>query len=103
MPQSTRFDTALGIAIDKVYQGRKDATIRAFGEMVDLLWKDGMHVAAIRLEMLWNQLANSKRFSLLCGYSMGNFYKDAAFQDICRHHTHVVVEGSDGKVTRPRG
>jgi hypothetical protein len=98
MPHGSSFDAALTIAIDKVYQGRKDATIRAFGEMVDLLWKDGRHVAAIRLEMLWNRLANSKRFSLLCGYSMGNFYKDAALQDICRHHTHVV--GGDGEIVR---
>jgi hypothetical protein len=90
MPDSSRFDTTVTIAIDKVCHGRSDATIRVFGEMVDLLWKDAMHVAAIRLEMLWNQLATTKRFSLLCGYSMGNFYKDAAFRDICRHHTHVV-------------
>jgi hypothetical protein len=29
---------------------------------------------------------------------MGNFYKDAAFQDICRHHTHVV--SADGQAAR---
>jgi len=51
-------------------RGRDDCVIRAYGEMVDVLWKDGMEAAAVRLEMLWNQLANTRTFSLLCGYSM---------------------------------
>ena len=47
----------------------------AYGEMVDVLWKAGQDVAAIRLEMLWNKLAAMHDFALLCGYAMGNFYK----------------------------
>ena len=46
--------------------------------------------------MLWNRLANTHDFSLLCGYAMGNFYKDATIQDVCRHHTHTVSD--DGRV-----
>jgi len=65
--------------------------------MVDVLWKQGRTEAAIRLELLWNGLAARFRFALLCGYSMGNFYKQAAlFQEVCRHHTHVL--DSDPKV-----
>ena len=41
--------------------------------MVDLLWKQGKTEAAIRLEVLWNNLADSHVFSLLCGYAIGNF------------------------------
>jgi len=59
--------------------------------MVDILWKEGKRDLAIRLEMLWNQLANTQRFSLLCGYTVGPFYKDAHFADVCRQHTHVVA------------
>ena len=51
-----------------------------------------MSAAAIKLEMLWNHLANTHDFSLLCGYAMGNFYKDATIDDVCRHHTHVGLE-----------
>jgi hypothetical protein len=57
---------------------------------VDLLWQEGRRELAISLEMLWNQLANTQRFSLLCGYAMGAFYKDAHFDDVCGQHTHVV-------------
>ena len=81
--------------IEEVSRGRQDCTIRAYGEMVDVLWKAGQDVAAIRLEMLWNKLAMTHDFSLLCGYAMGSFYKDASLAEIHHHHSHVVVdEGS---------
>ena len=54
--------------------------------------------AAIKLEMLWNLLANTHDFSLLCGYAMGQFYKDATIDEVCRHHTHVVSDS--GAVAR---
>lgn len=90
MPSSEKFEAAMLPVIDKASRGREDCVIRAYGEMVDVLWKDGCEAAAVRLEMLWNQLANTRKFSLLCGYSMGSFYKDAAFDAICHQHTHVL-------------
>ena len=89
-PNADRFEEVMVPVIDIACRGRKDCVIRAYGEMVDVLWKDGQEAAAIRLEMLWNQLANSRKFSLLCGYSMGSFYKGATFDDICQQHTHLV-------------
>ena len=96
-PDPDFFKASAGSAIAKVACGRR-TTIRAYGEMVDVLWKDGMSAAAIKLEMLWNRLANTHDFSLLCGYAMGNFYKDATIDDVCRHHTHVVSDS--GAVAR---
>jgi hypothetical protein len=93
-PNAGLFATALTRVIDKVRRRHPHRTLRAYGEMVDVLWRDGRYDAAIRLETLWNELANSRSFSLLCGYSMGNFYKDAAQAEICRHHTHLI-EGDD--------
>src|SRR5882672_5070696 len=66
-PDAELFTVSATAAIEQVGRGRKDCTIRAYGEMVDLLWRDGASVAAIRLEMFWNRLANSHDFSLLCG------------------------------------
>ena len=91
MPDATLFKTHLPAAIDRLCRGRKDCTIRAYGEMVDVLWQDGLTAAAIRLEMLWNQLSMTHDFSLLCGYAMGSFYKDAGMRDICSHHSHVIA------------
>jgi hypothetical protein len=66
--------------------------VRAYGEMVDVLWKRGETAAAIRLEMLWNDLARSHRFGLLCGYAMGSFYKGSSTDEICGLHSHVVTD-----------
>jgi hypothetical protein len=92
MPDPTLFREALIPIIEKACGGRKDCVVRAYGEMVDVLWKAGQTVAATRLEMLWNDLARSQSFSLLCGYAMGSFYKDAAVEEVCSHHSHVISE-----------
>ncbi len=75
--------------------------IRAFGEMVDLLWRDGNAQAAVRLEELWNEAGQEHSFSLLCAYVMGNFYREAdvaCFTDICRKHTHVIPTESFAEI-----
>jgi hypothetical protein len=91
-PDSGRFNRTMRPLLEKAARGRPHCTVRAYGEMVDVLWKDGATAAAIRLEMLWNELASRHSLSLLCGYAMGNFYKEAAVEDICSHHTHVISE-----------
>jgi hypothetical protein len=96
-PDAEAFKSSMCEVINRACRGRPDCTVRIYGEMVDVLWQDGQQEAAIRLETLWNQLANTEAFSLLCGYAMGHFYKDANFQEVCRHHTHVV--SADGKLS----
>ena len=90
MPNPGMFRRGVGSALARLGRGRERCPIRAYGEMVDLLWKDGRERAAIRLETLWNQLAATHDFNLLCGYSMGNFFKGAAIDEVCDHHSHLV-------------
>jgi hypothetical protein len=96
MPNPGMFRRVLSSAFARLRRGREHCPIRAYGEMVDLLWKGGLEAAAIRLETLWNQLATTHDFELLCGYSMGNFYKGAAIADIRGQHSHLI--GRDGDV-----
>ena len=104
MPDRERFEASVGQLIAEVLDGREDRVlIRAYGEMVDVLWKEGKCDAAIRLEMLWNRLAQRYGFALLCGYSMGNFYKETkGFEAICREHTHIVAARAEPAVARKR-
>ncbi|MDB4951523.1 MAG: sensor histidine kinase [Gemmatimonadetes bacterium] len=93
LPDEARFRGVVGEALDRALRVREGATVSAFGEMVDLLWKDGNPEGAIRLEALWNELAASYSFSLLCGYAIGNFGRAGdteAFARICGQHDHVV-------------
>jgi hypothetical protein len=102
MPDFDAFRQVLSSSLAQLRRGREHCTIRAYGEMVDLLWKDGLEAAAIRLETLWNQLAATEEFKLLCGYSMGNFYKGPAIEAIHNQHSHFVAGDGDGDVLPDR-
>jgi hypothetical protein len=93
-PDPLLFRSNMGDVIERLCVGRKPCPIRVYGEMVDVLWQEGNEYAAIRLEILWNQLASAYDFALLCGYAVGHFYKetrDPRYQDVCGHHTHVIA------------
>ena len=92
MPDAAKFAAIASHAIDRACKGRRDCTIRAYGEMVDVLWKRNQSIAAIRLELLWNRLSATKDFSLLCGYAMGNFLKETERADVRGQHTHVLMD-----------
>jgi hypothetical protein len=92
-PNRELFNATVGNVFDKMMTGRKYVVLRAYGEMVDLLWKDGNIEGAIALEELWNDLAVKYSFSLLCAYAIGNFFKEAhtySFKQICRQHGRVI-------------
>jgi PAS domain S-box-containing protein len=73
--------------------GGRPACVRAFGEMVDLLWRDGRRRAAIELEHLWNEASAIHSFSLLCAYAISSFDEkgvDPQFEPVCGAHMHVI-------------
>jgi hypothetical protein len=92
VPSPERFEQVVGALVDEVAQHFPDQTIRAFGEMVDVLWRRGRERAALALEELWNELAESRRFALLCGYYLDIFDIDVqrdALPPVFRLHSHA--------------
>jgi len=93
-PDPARFHATVDELIARACKDRPPCPVRAYGEMVDVLWKRANAEGAIRLEMLWNRVATHAQFSLLCGYAVGNFYKEIAtgptFQTVCDQHNHVM-------------
>ena len=91
MPDWQSFHAAIGGLIARVRL--EYPTVRAYGEMVDVLWQRGERDAAIRLEQFWNQLAELQTFSLLCAYRMdpldGAVY-GGPLDCVCRVHTHLI-------------
>jgi hypothetical protein len=90
MPDWQTFHALVGGVIAKL---RLDyPTVRAYGEMVDVLWQRGERDAAIRLEEFWNDLATLQTFSLFCAYYLDNL-DAAAYQPlecVCKVHTHLI-------------
>ena len=68
-------------------------TVRAYGEMVDVLWQRGEREAAIRLEEYWNELGQLQTFTLFCAYRMdpldGALY-GGPLESVCRVHSHLL-------------
>jgi signal transduction histidine kinase len=96
-PDAELFDTSVGDVLARVQACHAAAPIRVYGEMVDLLWRDGQADAALELEGLWNALARRRAFSLYCAYVMGSFYRvdgDPGIEDVCATHSHVIPESS---------
>jgi MEDS: MEthanogen/methylotroph, DcmR Sensory domain len=93
MPDPLLFRSNAGDVIDRLCVGRKPCPIRAYGEMVDVLWQEGNSKGALRLENLWNQLASTYDFKLLCGYAAGHFNEEtrsAQYRAVCEQHSHII-------------
>lgn len=65
-PDRDLFEMSVGGVIAAA--GADGSPVRAFGEMVALLWDQGNVTGALQLEDLWNELAQRHAFSLLCAY-----------------------------------
>ena len=91
MPQWKAFHEVAGGAIAALRL--QYPAVRAYGEMVDVLWQKGEREAALRLEEYWNELSKLQTFSLLCAYAMDNLDGNAyggPLECICKAHTHLI-------------
>jgi len=102
-PDPMAFEAVVGGLLDGVAEQFPGRPIRAFGEMVDLLCEQDRHDAAAALEELWNELAETRTFSLLCGYRLDIFDRAsqlAPLPDVCRLHSHVQPTADRRRLTR---
>ena len=100
-PSADRFEDVVGSAVDEVACRFPEKTIRAFGEMVDLLFQRGQEGAAIALEELWNGLLETRRLALLCAYELDVFdlhAQTSALPEIVRTHTHQRPVADTGRL-----
>lgn len=96
-PDENLFNAAVSDIITRAKgEGRK---VRAFGEMVAVLWAKGQVGATIRLEHLWNKFCESQAFCLFCAYPQSGFTQDASesIMHICGAHSKMVAGNTDDK------
>jgi hypothetical protein len=91
MPDEALFRKAVVEMIGRARgRGRK---LRAFGEMVGVLWAEGNKDAALRLEHLWTRIQAEEKFPLFCAYSRMQLKQDSLesdIQSICAAHSRIV-------------
>jgi PAS domain S-box-containing protein len=108
-PDEERFRAVLGGVLAQTCAG--GGPVHAFGEMVALLCAQDRYDAALRLETLWNLLAQEWTFSLFCAYPWDLFPSPGmahAFEHVCGAHDHACADApmalpaGDVDVTRVR-
>jgi hypothetical protein len=68
------------------------APVRAYGDLVDVLWQEGRPAHALLLEKAWHDLLKRDPVTLLCGYvvdPLAAALDSRAFLPLCRAHGHV--------------
>jgi MEDS: MEthanogen/methylotroph, DcmR Sensory domain len=95
-PDWMRFERTIGALIREVRPQHDHGGLRAYGEMVGILWQEGQFAAAIHLEQLWNNMMSAKAFHLFCAYPIDVFGKDfdsETLDPLLCAHTHLVPAG----------
>lgn len=97
-PDAALFERHVASVVEMVARRSHRGRVRAFGEMVDLLWQSGEQAAALRLEALWHALQSRLSFTLLCAYALDGFEAPADIRGVCEAHDHVDVPSEPSPV-----
>jgi hypothetical protein len=90
-PDDDLFNEAVTDLLARARRGGR--RVRAFGEMVAVLWARGDQAATVRLEHLWQRLCEAEGFSLFCAYPKVGFTQDASdsISELCAEHSRVIA------------
>ena len=97
-PAWDRFEATVGSLVRASILRAAGGGVRAYGEMVDVLWGEGKVEAAIELEGCWNRLLELERFSLFCAYGIDFLAPETA--TVLRTHTHPLPARTNGELGR---
>lgn len=89
-PDGERFATTIGSMVDEAQA--RGLRVRAFGEIVALLWADGKLAAAVLLERFAADLAESRGVEVLCAYPTSDLEPDRLgyLTEVLARHTEVI-------------
>jgi hypothetical protein len=96
-PNPQRFTEVIGSLMRTLGARTGRRGIRAYGEMVGVLWTAERYAAAIRLEELWNTLLADGGFELFCAYPIdvfGEGFRPDDVDALLATHTHLLPAGN---------
>jgi len=90
-PDENRFIRFIGNLLKRAHKYNRQ--VRAFGEMVALLWAQGHNGATVQLEHLWNEFCDKEAFCLFCAYPKAGFTQDIneSIKHICGTHSKIIM------------
>lgn len=97
-PDWYRFDERICGVVREIGSRPSVKGVRAYGEMVGLLWERRERAAAARLEHFWNRLLEHEQLPLFCAYPIDVFGTDFQIDTIdavlCAH-THMLPSAGE--------
>jgi hypothetical protein len=100
-PSWERFESVIRSAMGQIKRKDHRAGLRAYGEMVGILWQARQFSSAIQLEQFWNKLLTRSSFNLFCAYAIdvfGDEFQVSALDALLCAHTHLVPAETDGSL-----
>ena len=89
-PDSERILSAIRGLRDAAFKaGQEHPRVAVCGERAGRLWAEGKLDAALRIEKLCNELAESNDIDILCVYPLPQSYDEDSFKSLCAEHTAV--------------
>jgi hypothetical protein len=89
MPDEAQFAETTAKLLSRA-RGGSGRAVRAFVEMVPLLWTQANIAASAQLEHLWARLAKREEFPLFCAYSKENYERHAGTPSPCGEHSLLL-------------
>jgi hypothetical protein len=85
-----RFEAVIGAMLARA--STRGRPVRAFAEMVALLWMQDRREAAMRIEQLWNLMLRRHRLSLFCACPRLDATREITedFAHVCAAHSQVA-------------
>ena len=93
MPDPRAFADVIGDIFGQARAGGNYQTVRAWGELVDILWERGDVAASMNLEDLFDQLNKKIGIAMFCSYLTDNFNGDVHAHMLPRlgtNHSHLI-------------
>ena len=93
MPDPHIFNAVIGDVFRQACAGGSYQKLRAWGELVNVLWERGDVAASMNLEDLFDQLNKKIGIAMFCSYVMDNFNGDVHAVMLPRlgtNHTHLI-------------
>lgn len=71
---------------------KNNRKVRVFGEMVAVLWAQGIREATIHLEQLWDDYCKREAVCVFCAYPKNGFTDQMhnSLMTICNLHSHIL-------------
>lgn len=101
-PDPAAFEATIGGILDAAASSGRP--VRVYGEMVAMLWEQGNVTGALALEALWNNLAATRQFYLMCAYPSNSFEDGSlhALNSMCQLHSELSLLGDAVDMTGHR-